>query len=1071
MKRAERKPVRSVTLKAPWIVNLIARLFRKRLPIASLGQQFVVFEGNDGTHKTPISKAFPFRFVNLKLVGGVGIFGDDDQCRWLWPVSVGNAEAFLRAYDSHRARFHQTYLQPHIAPISRAANGIRGQRETPHFSNQKWLESRIKETQPLGAAASWLVQWEGAADNVRENAALVDAFLKAPQEHKATWNNAFIERMAPLLSNGLTDSQKTAVLTEEDVTLVLAGAGSGKTKVIIARIEYLTQKRDVPPGEILVVTFNKDAKEEIIDRLAKQGIRGVEVCTFHGFGRSVLRDSGYDVGDEPDDESDDDGLEEGFEPEIADESRRNWRGGPHLSQLAKDEAELERFLFQALGELYENERFRDAFNQFLTEMYSNRISKKIEDAREYYEYLESCNLVSLAGYPVRSFEECAISNFLHLNGVEHKYEADFDKPTSGQGRRQYKPDFHIPSHGIWIEHFAFIDQAESDTPPFIPFHKYKKEAEWKRRQHADPRRFVQTFSWQMAQGTLFAELERELKDRGVEFRAIPFDQVFAKVHGADGRSKFVKLLRRFLSLAKISEYDMSMLQRRMHRVGDMERAQRFLGIYEAIRAAYDRRLTLDKQIDFADMITLGRQAIDQGRYTRFFRHILVDEFQDIAPGRAKLVKAVAGQHQDARLFFVGDDWQSINRFAGSDLSILWNMRKEFGYYAALKLDKTFRCNQEIVDVSSRFVTAKGNQTPKQVESTRPIQGDSAVTVGEKAGQFIALDTVFSEIAQRANGAKTSVLILGRNNLREKNPKHKPALKKIEDLKKAHPNLDITYKTIHRSKGLEARFVVVMGLSGGKGGFPSRLRDDPLLNLVLPDEDKVPNAEERRLFYVSLTRAMDCIWLLAEDANPSDFVPEIEATNPGIVKKRRVDKPPLKCPGCGVGNVVPRASGEGHRCEFSFYCETWLPKCLECGAPSVGFDPESGKYICANCDEIAKICWKCKEGPFSLHKDGKKMSCTCCGKMVDAPKKIDKKKRHTTGVVKKFFTDRGFGFVTPDDGGSDAWFSKTILNNSGVRSAAEGDPVNCLIVPGEQSPEVAQFFPIDDKPPQRRRGSR
>jgi DNA helicase-4 len=1068
LKHADKRPIGSVILQAPKGVSLIARLFRKRLPTASLGKLSVSFEGDGGKHATSISKEAPFRFVNLKIAGFVGILGNDGVRRWLWLVSPSSARSFLEAYARHRTQFYRNDLHPQIEAITHAANGIRSQDRASRFWNQRWLESRLEWTKPLGAAASWLIRWEGAADRLREDAGLVDAFLRAPLEHKARWNDAFIERMKPVLSNGLTPSQKTAVLTEEDVTLVLAGAGSGKTKVIISRIEYLTQERDVPPGEILVVTFNRDAKNEIIDRLAKQRIRGVEVCTFHGFGRSVLRDSGYDVGKDDEPDQDDDDLDDDLEPEAPDESHRNWQGGPHLSQLAKSEAELERFLFQVLGDLYEHKGFRDALNQFLIEMYSNRVSVKISGARDYYEYLESCDLLSLANHPVRSFEECAISNFLHLNGVEHNYEDDFDKPTSGGGRRQYKPDFHIRSHNIWIEHFAFTDPAETNTPPFIPYQKYKDDADWKRQQHTDKRKFVQTFSWQMSQGTLFAELERQLKDRGVESQPIPFDQIFAKVQDADGRSKFVKLLRRFLCLAKISEYDMATLQRRMHRVGDIDRACRFLGIYGAIRVAYDRRLDLDAQIDFADMITQGRRAIEKGRYTRSFRHILIDEFQDIAPGRAKLVKAIAGRHEDARLLFVGDDWQSINRFAGSDLSILRNMRDEFGYFAELKLDRTFRCNQEIVDVSSQFVTAKGNQTQKLVESQRPVEAESVITDSDKSGQFLALDRAFKEIAQRANGEKTCVLILGRKNLREKNPKDQPALRKIEGLEKTYPNLMITYKTIHRSKGLEARYIVVMGLSGGKSGFPARRGDDPLLNMVLPDDDNVPHAEERRLFYVALTRTMDGIWLLTEEANPSEFVPEIEARNPDIVKMRRVDTPPLKCPGCGVGNVVPWASGKGHRCEFSYFCETWLPNCLECGASSVGLDPSSGKFICASCREPAKICWKCQSAPFSLLKGGRKISCISCGHMADAPKKIDKEGRQTTGVVAKFYGDRGFGFVKPDDGGSDAWFSKTTLNKSGVSNISDGTRVTCFIVPGEKSPEVARFLPADSPPQTRRR---
>src|ERR1019366_4078913 len=140
----------------------------------------------------------------------------------------------------------------------------------------------------------------------------------------------------------------------------------------------------------------------------------------------------------------------------------------------------------------------------------------------------------------------------------------------------------------------------------------------------------------------------------------------------------------------------------------------FLRIFEAVFAAYQARLRSSGQVDFDDMIATATQYVEAGQYRSAFAYILVDEFQDISNGRARLLKALSRQNAGARLFCVGDDWQAIYRFAGSDISLMRNFKREFGHSDLHCLDRTFRYNNQINDLSSKFILKNPKQIPKSL---------------------------------------------------------------------------------------------------------------------------------------------------------------------------------------------------------------------------------------------------------------------------------------------------------------------------------------------------------------------
>lgn len=294
-------------------------------------------------------------------------------------------------------------------------------------------------------------------------------------------------------------------------------------------------------------------------------------------------------------------------------------------------------------------------------------------------------------------------------------------------------------------------------------------------------------------------------------------------------------------------------------------------LFEPILAAYQRYLSARNEIDFADMIGNATEYIESGRYRSPYQHILVDEFQDISQPRARLIKALLDQRDDAVLFAVGDDWQAIYRFSGSDLSITQRFSDLFGASSITALDTTFRFNNKIGDVASAFVLQNPMQLKKKINSV-VVVAEPAVSMIQAKESNRGLHQALRAIHQQAQpDKKTSVAVLARFNflLGDESPKEL----KLQ-IERQYPLLDLQFMSVHASKGKEADYVIVLGMNSGKYGFPSQKESDPILALLLPEKEQYPDAEERRLFYVALTRAKHHVYLVYNPAAKSPFITEL-----------------------------------------------------------------------------------------------------------------------------------------------------------------------------------------------------
>jgi DNA helicase-4 len=158
------------------------------------------------------------------------------------------------------------------------------------------------------------------------------------------------------------------------------------------------------------------------------------------------------------------------------------------------------------------------------------------------------------------------------------------------------------------------------------------------------------------------------------------------------------------------------------------------------------------------------------------------------------------------------------------------------------LDRTYRFHDKLADFSSRFVQKNPSQIRKQL-TTSATSNEPGVVIWMTDEQHDPLDTILTEIAAQGSA---SVFILSR--YRHGIPSD------LNFLKRRFPNLTLKAMTAHASKGLEADYVVINHLKSGKYGFPSETASDPVLALVQAESEQFEFAEERRLFYVALTRA-------------------------------------------------------------------------------------------------------------------------------------------------------------------------------------------------------------------------
>lgn len=737
-------------------------------------------------------------------------------------------------------------------------------------------------------------------------------------------NKQFISREKasgnPALSK-LNPEQQTAAIVFEDRNLLVAAAGSGKSWTLVGKIGYALTRRLFAPSDIVALAFNTEAADELNKKI-KQELRPllngkmVKAHTFHALGMAILRIANK-------------GKQR---VKIFGTSRKGKRGD---DLRANQERAL---LAQIVSDLLANSpEFLNNWLLFQTLCWKpSPTADSFKNYQDYAEYVEEQRqerkkgepafLQSIDGKVVRSVEELAICNWLWMNSVRYEYEHDFQPKPPGWNK--FNPDFYFPDIDTWHEHFG-LDEYGNAPHHFNKPEWYAKQAKTKEAwfQHHVPGRWFSTRSADYRNGTLFDRLQQKLTGRGVTLVPRSLDLIDEQVKTLR-QNDLLKLITRALHIVRGNGYSQADFERLYADSNDAHRSGLFAAVFWPIQEAYAKALEDQKEIDFDDMIIQAAKAVETGAVKLPYSLIMVDEFQDISPGRARLVKALLNQRpNDSILFGVGDDWQAINGFAGSDLSLFMGFEATFGKTWEGPLSTTFRCNQGIADVSSWFVMENRYQKGKSVQASGSHETNGVIDLidlpsdeSAQNGAMSEIERIITEIAadlvppdsNDKKAQKISVYVLGRYQFK-KMACLDPESERFAALAAKHADvLDLTYKTAHASKGLEADYVFCVGLNRNKFyNFPSTFPTDPLISMLLASKDEYPYAEERRLFYVALTRARRKVYLMFQRNSASSFIVELlDKKYAGRVLYRGNSKLPDRCPTCGDGYVLSRPSAKG-----------------------------------------------------------------------------------------------------------------------------------------------------------------
>ncbi len=610
----------------------------------------------------------------------------------------------------------------------------------------------------------------------------------------------------------------------------------------------------------------------------------------------------------------------------------------------------------------------------------NNLGDYIDNFRNIdYETIESKYLCSkndkLIPQKVRRLDDLLIANFLFLNSINYKCNYLYPFEAENSFKRKVYMNFYLPENDLYLEHFSIDEKGHSKFLSKYEEQKYIAEINLKRNLHTiHNTKLIETYSYYNKDYSLLPKLKNLLLENGVIFQDANLQDIFSKIY-IEQKDKqfeeFIKLITTFLSLFKSNNLQMSDIDKIVEENEKNEnnflknRNKIFLQIFKSFYDFYESSLASAGKIDFNDMINKSTEIIKLGFIPENYKYIIIDEYQDISVSRFKLIKAIQNQ-LNSKVICVGDDWQSIYRFSGSDIDLFSNFEKYFGPSKFLKIEKTYRNSQELIDIASTFVTQNPNQLKKDLKSDKHIQNPlRMISYSQDIPQAVenAIKDILIEFSEASD-----ILLLGRTKydiykILENNDIFEFNEEISQVTYKKLPNLKISFLTVHKSKGLEADNVILLNMENSLLGFPNRISSDPVLSLVLANKEEYLYAEERRLFYVAITRTKNRTYLIAPETHYSSFLEEL-ISNKSVEKshenKFNIENAP-KCLKCKKGHLVIRKNSSDNReflgcsnyphCDFTLNDVNVLQNqiiCNKCGGYIIEKSTSKGTfYACSN----------------------------------------------------------------------------------------------------------------------------
>ena len=689
------------------------------------------------------------------------------------------------------------------------------------------------------------------------------------------------------LSN-LNDGQREAVKSEDARILVLAGAGSGKTKTLLQKLIYLIEEKEISPSSILAITFTKNATNEMIDRLIISAdtsgqyetmlfdkrsskadkdkeriynqkkykwIDGLTVRTFHSFCYGILRSYGVNefdnkfriIGNEKRDEEDE--LSKNVAPETVFEV---------VHKLLIEQCEDTNFLLQ--------------LKRYILDYIIDKIHLKKNETNILPK--DGKYFTTLDGTKVRSKSEQFIADWFYRHSIKYEYE-----PLLNIKDFSFRPDFFIPEANLYIEHVSDKSYSTKD-----------KEEQFVKGNLL----LVKTFESMTRDSALFNHtLDKIVKNRlpanYLNTVSLTYKEEFNGYH--EDVKDFVSQIMRITDMIKVENIDLNSVLENA-RKDQHERVRNFYELAIPIVQKYIHYCTDKSYLDFNDLISRTTSLFQNhediaNKYKSKYQYILVDEFQDVNNLQVELIKLLL--KEQTQLFCVGDDWQSIYGFRGSNVSYIVDFENHFANSKVIKLSLNYRSTQNIVGASNEVIKHNKFKVEKEIFSSKRSEHKIVIYSGNSEEENIQF--CFNKVQELLEEGITNDDILF---LYRRSKMYSPYFYRFKN-----ENVKVQAKTIHGAKGLEAKVVFIIGLTQGNGGFPDIWLEDRIFQVIKKANHDLLMEEERRLFYVAITRAKDKLFLITEKGNESSFlkeIPEMFTVKTSIPIKSVVEKV-ITCPKC------------------------------------------------------------------------------------------------------------------------------------------------------------------------------
>lgn len=497
----------------------------------------------------------------------------------------------------------------------------------------------------------------------------------------------------------LDKQQRRSIVSEEDNCLVVSSAGSGKTSSIVGKVKYLTEIKGIAPERILLISYTNKAAAELTERMATNGLKGY---TFHKLAIDII------------------GKTTGTKPSICDNT--------------------DSLFVNIYHKLLDKSSFKKSIVEYFVDYQTNEADWEQRKNERREQLSEQKNVQLKAMFPdmdgraiyVRSEQEQKICFALSSLGVKFRYEEPYEHQLADEMHSQYRPDFSIyfkqggVTKRIYLEHFG-VDEHGLVPAWFakdkgITYEeanqKYNDGITWKKAAHEKfGTQLLVTSSADFHYSDIRDKLRKLLAEAGVPIQEKTDEELYDLVlpKGSKQEKAFIRLVVTFVTLVKSSCKSVKEVLKQAKNADDERSVFIIKNIFQPVYEHYINALSDSDQIDFTDAI-LQATEICRTSHPVEYDYIIVDEFQDISVDRYNFLKVLREGNPPAKLYCVGDDWQSIYRFSGSDMALFNQFPEYFGTTEINKIETTYRFGEPLVSLSSNFIQRNKAQIQKNIHS-------------------------------------------------------------------------------------------------------------------------------------------------------------------------------------------------------------------------------------------------------------------------------------------------------------------------------------------------------------------